>query len=402
MIAKKSQGWRSKLEFIRIYSSTYHNPIDPRLGKCFSCVNDTNAIKNILAGCKIVVATLCGVARMHHLTGWNKFSYIFIDEAAASMEPEALMAIVGVKQQDCHVILSGDHKQLGPVIKSQRAASLGLGQSLMERLLLNKLYNVNNDGNYDTRLQSRLRRNYRSHPAIVGIYNKLYYDNQLIPLAPLQKVGQAAKWSILPNGEFPILFNSTYGKTERARNSTSSFNELEAERVCWFVKFLLKNGLGDGIQVQQDEIGVVTPYLAQAKLLKRMLNLKDVEVGSVERYQGREKPVIIVSLVSSFMHPHFLSNPKRVNVFLSRAKFLMILIGNPTTLSENDDFKYIIDQCKQHGNCLSDDFTHEHISAKEPNQKQNDAEISSSSSTLHMDNLVMRLEHLGIYKKKCN
>ncbi|TDG51099.1 hypothetical protein AWZ03_002462 [Drosophila navojoa] len=316
-----------------------------------SVISADERFGDILKGCKIVVATLCGVAQMYLLTQYKAFSHIFIDEAAASMEAEALMGIAGVKRSNCHVILSGDPKQLGPVIKNKRAASLGLDKSLMERLLHNKLYKVDDDGSYDTRLQLRLRRNYRSHPEIVGIYNQLYYDNQLIPMAPLQKVNIAANWGLLPNGEFPILFNATYGKTEHKHNSTSSFNLLEAKAIYWCVKRLLTDGLGNDVRVQPDDIGVITPYLAQCKCLKDMLRW-DVEVGTVESYQGREKPIIIVSLVSSFMRPYFLSNPRRVNVLLSRAKCLLILIGNPESLGQNEDFQHIIDKCKLRGTFL--------------------------------------------------
>lgn len=405
------------MEFVRIYSGSYNKRIDPKLRKMFKCLRPAagKSFINILERCKIVVATLCGVAQMYFLTQYNKFSHIFIDEAAASMEAEALMGIAGVKSINCHVILSGDHKQLGPVIKNKRAASLGLDKSLMERLLLNKLFKVDDDGSYDTRLQIRLRRNYRSHPEIVGIYNQLYYDNQLIPMAPLQVVNKAANWSLLPtNGEFPILFCATYGKTEREHHSTSSFNLLEATAVDWFVKHLLKDGLGDGVQVMPDEIGIITPYLAQCKRLQNMLSW-DVEVGSVERYQGREKPIIIVSLVSSFMRPYFLSNPRRVNVLLSRAKDLMILIGNPESLSQNKDFQHIINKCKLRGTFLEDikkvdqkirlESYHHHqksesLSGKVPKGKVKaaDAAASSSSSVASTDYLVNKLKDLDIWR----
>jgi len=81
----------------------------------------------------IVVTTLCTVGIVN-LLNKPRFTHIFIDEAAASIEPETLLGMVGIMSKPCHVILSGDHKQLGAVIKNDRAASLGLAQSLMERL----------------------------------------------------------------------------------------------------------------------------------------------------------------------------------------------------------------------------------------------------------------------------
>ncbi|KAM8713640.1 hypothetical protein ACLKA7_013891 [Drosophila subpalustris] len=283
-------------------------------------------------------------------------THVFIDEAAASSEPELLLGIVHLKATSWHVILSGDHKQLGPVIKSKRASSLGLGQSLMGRLMDSELYQVDDNGSYDCRLQTRLRRNYRSHPEIVGLFNKLFYNNELIPVAPLERINQAAHWDMLSNGQFPILFQATFGKTQRPPLSHSSYNELEAEVLCWFVWNLLKRGLGNGSKVRQEDIGVITPYLAQCALLTKYLRQRGkfhVKVGSVESFQGREKPIIIASLVCSFTSAAFLSDPRRLNVLLSRPMSLLILIGNPISLSQSADLKFIIDQCKLHGHLLT-------------------------------------------------
>lgn len=295
----------------------------------------------------IVVATLC-YAGLRAARSLRKFTHIFIDEAASVSEPETLLAIAGIKHDKCHVILSGDHKQLGPIVKSKRAKALGMDCSVMERLMLHKMYEVKNNGKYDRTVQSRLRRSYRAHPEIISLYNKLFYDGNLIPVSPKTPVD----WSMLADRNYPILFQEIHGETEIETNSTSSFNMLEAQMVCWYVMLLLRDGLG-GVKLQQEDIGIITPYLAQYRLLRRMLRAikqEKVEVGTVERYQGREKRIMIASLVSSFSGASFLSNPRRINVLLSRSKLLLILIGNPITLSKNENFKYIIDQCMAHGN----------------------------------------------------
>ncbi|KAH8309341.1 hypothetical protein KR059_008345, partial [Drosophila kikkawai] len=306
----------------------------------------------------ITVATLCTVGRFvcDNLGKHNHFTHIFIDEAGASTEPETLIGIMGVKQSaDCHVILSGDHKQLGAVIKSNRAASLGLSHSLMERLLRSESYKLDGNGNYDRTLQTRLRQNYRSHPQIVRLFNELYYNGELIAKAPASEVNHAANWKLLPNGAFPIIFQATHGVTKREEHSTSSFNHLEAQVVCWYVKRLLQDGLGRGRMVNQSDIGIVAPYTAQGKVITQLLHSQghdNVEVGSVENYQGREKPIIIASLVRSFANMGFMRNPRRVNVLLSRPKSLLILVGNPVTLRHHKDFKLIIKECKRQGTYL--------------------------------------------------
>ncbi|XP_043072284.1 putative helicase mov-10-B.2 isoform X2 [Drosophila grimshawi] len=349
-------------QLMRLFSRSVYikglSSIQPLLLKHSNCAKNVyeHLRPEILCEYGIIVATLCVVGRLVTTDLGYFFTHIFIDEAGASTEPESLIGIVGVKQHDaCHVILSGDHKQLGPVIKSNRAAQLGLSHSLLERLLQSDVYAVDASGNYDHTLQTRLRRNYRSHPEIVGLYNKLYYNGELIAQAPPSEVNLAAKWHMLPNSTFPIIFQATHGVTGREADSPSSYNALEAEVLCWYVKSLLTQGLGGGVGVQPSDIGVVAPYAAQCKLISEKLRRKGystVEVGSVETYQGREKPIIIVTLVRSFASLGFMRSPRRVNVLLSRAKSLLILIGNPVTLRHHRDINFIIDECKLRGNYL--------------------------------------------------
>ncbi|KAI8039995.1 hypothetical protein M5D96_007420 [Drosophila gunungcola] len=342
----------------------------------------------------ITVATLCTVGRLvsDNLGKHNFYSHIFIDEAGAATEPEALIGIMGIKQTaDCHVILSGDHKQLGAVIKSNRAASLGLSQSLMERLLRSDCYRLDENGNYDRTLQTRLRRNYRSHPQIVRIFNDLYYNGELIPQAPAAEVSLAAHWSLLPNPSFPIIFQATHGRTEREQHSTSSYNQLEAKVLCWYVKRLIDDGLGRGNRVSQVDIGIVAPYTAQGKLITKLLQSQghpQVEVGSVETYQGREKPIIIASLVRSFANMGFMRNPRRVNVLLSRAKSLIILVGNPVTLRHHRDFKSIINSCKTQGTYLFKKKNSQDRPMFLPDMDEEESSDEESSSELEDDELT--------------
>ncbi|XP_030381830.1 helicase MOV-10 isoform X2 [Scaptodrosophila lebanonensis] len=350
-------------QLIRLFSRSSYGKglksVNPLLRKHSNCPGKTFETIDVddLRQYGIIVATLCTVGRLitDNLGKFNFFTHVFVDEAGASTEPESLIGIMGIKQQaDCHVILSGDHKQLGAVIKSDRAASLGLGNSLMERLLRSPCYALDGNGNYDHTIQTRLRRNYRSHPQIVRLYNELYYNNELLADAQPADVNMAAKWSLLQNGDFPIIFQATHGVTEREQHSTSTINTLEVKVLKWYVQRLFLNGI-KGACVQQKDIGIIAPYAAQVRLLKESmikLGYHDIEVGCVEAYQGREKPIILVSLVRSFFNLGFLRNPRRLNVMLSRAKSLLIIIGNPVTLRHHRDFKFIINECKKHGNYL--------------------------------------------------
>lgn len=181
---------------IRIYSKSIIEKgiqlIDSELLVNSNCKNGLHHYPSVkeIRQYGIIVATLCTVGKL--VTGdvgeMNFFTHIFMDEAGASTEPEALVGIMGIKSHsNCRVILSGDHKQLGPILKSDRAAQLGLERSLIERLLTSKCYVLDDNSNYDRTIQARLKRNYRSHPEIVRLYNHLYYNDELIAEAKAGK-----------------------------------------------------------------------------------------------------------------------------------------------------------------------------------------------------------------------
>lgn len=146
----------------------------------------------ILHEYRVVICTLSVVGKLatgklgRQSNGDPVYTHLVIDEVAAAMESESLVAITAVLAAQSSLIIAGDHKQLGPVLKSVRAKELGLDASLMDRLLERDCYRVDVDtGYYDRTIQTRLIRNYRSHPAIVNLYSGLYYNHSLEACAKL-------------------------------------------------------------------------------------------------------------------------------------------------------------------------------------------------------------------------
>ncbi|XP_062135558.1 uncharacterized protein LOC133845192 isoform X1 [Drosophila sulfurigaster albostrigata] len=277
------------------------------------------------------------------------FSHVFVDEAAASTEAEVLMGITCTIAPCTNLILSGDHKQLGPVLQSQRAGDWGLSVSLFDRLIKRECYRLDENGDYNVAVQTRLRRNYRSHPEIVSLYSKLYYDNELLTEAALENVNRAKNWFHTPNEDFPIMFHSVFGTTMNSKSSVSLCNNKEIDAVMDYVKDLMYFGI-NGQKLAETDIGIISPYKNQYQRIQEQLNMRNwhqIDCGSVELFQGKEKQIIIVSFVRSFTEKlGFLNNSRRLNVLLSRPMSLLILIGNPRTLSKNDEFKHIIDMCR--------------------------------------------------------
>jgi helicase MOV-10 len=274
------------------------------------------------------------------------FDYIFLDECAAASEPESLVPVIGLgtKNHDvitASIVILGDHKQLGASVKSDMAEFMGLGISLMERIMTKEQYKAGVHG-YNTNYITQLLDNYRCHPAVLQFSNAVFYDNILRARVNDQLRNFAINWELLSNREFPVLFHCVKTPSQVANNSTSSYNKKEIEIVKFYVEYLTKRGIG-GKKVIEEDIGIVTPYVAQLRKLRSVVN--SIEVGTAEYFQGREKKIIIVSTVKSCTSVGFLKNEKRLNVVLTRAQSLMIVVGNADTLQRDRLWRAFVHYC---------------------------------------------------------
>eukprot|EP00934_Nitzschia_sp_Nitz4_P000182 Nitzschia sp. Nitz4//scaffold53_size117307//33744//36839//NITZ4_003763-RA/size117307-processed-gene-0.7-mRNA-1//1//CDS//3329554184//182//frame0 len=261
-----------------------------------------------------------------------RFRQVLIDEATQAVEAEALIPIaMGAKQ----VVFVGDHCQLGPVVMCKTAAKAGLTQSLFERLVL--------IGNRPIRLQVQ----YRMHPALSEFPSNMFYEGSLqngVTEADRQLLslpGFAGKEDFpWPVPSKPMFFYSITGMEEISASGTSYLNRTEASYVEKVVTHLLRMG------VTPSQIGVITPYDGQKKYVSEYMRrsgalastlYEAIEVASVDAFQGREKDFILVSCVrsSETQGIGFLSDPRRLNVALTRARLGIVFLGNPRVLSKN-------------------------------------------------------------------
>lgn len=307
------------------------------IGYC--CVDDSVFMCPQLSDLKryrIIVSTYTS-AYLLHAEGMSRghFSHIFLDEAGQASEPETMVPLSHLCQRNTTIVLAGDPKQLGPVVFSKDAESWGLGKSYLERLFECRFYR---DGNKN--YVKKLLRNYRCHPSILHLPSELFYDGQLIPCKESDESSSA--WlDLLPKPEFPVLFVGVQGIDEREGSNPSWFNRIEASKVVEIIHDLTANKGLSG-----EDVGVITPYRQQVQKIRKALeslDLPDIKVGSVEQFQGQERKVIVVSTVRStikhneFDKVHylgFLSNPRRFNVAITRARSLLILVGNPHIISK--------------------------------------------------------------------
>ncbi|KAI5054863.1 hypothetical protein GOP47_0030008 [Adiantum capillus-veneris] len=323
-------------------------------GTFFSCPPLEKLVKY-----KVVVSTFFSVAMLEEKAlERGHFSHMFLDEAGQAMEPEALVAMASFKVPRSVVVLAGDHLQLGPVIRSRTAMKYGLGTSLLERLSALPLYNTSQTKSEPNSLAvTRLVRNYRSHQAILDIPSRLFYNGELIPSAPKDISDSMYGWEGLPNKKFPVLIVGVEGVDQREGKSPSWFNAQEVSKVIELVDKLKKWRQS---RLSDNDIGIISPYSQQVKKIKSALaskNMKLIKTGSVEQFQGQEKRVIIISMVRSvkaFLESDedpnfpFLHNPKRFNVAITRAKALLIVIGNPHVLDQHEHWKELLQYCLLH------------------------------------------------------
>ncbi|XP_060775441.1 putative helicase mov-10-B.1 isoform X2 [Neoarius graeffei] len=374
LLCERLLGFVDTHRLFRLYASSRDpRAVPQKLLKCSNWVESQGSFilppKETLMKYTIIVVTLITAGRL--VTGGvpvGHFTHIFIDEAGQAVEPECVVGIAGLLHPEkSHLILAGDPKQLGPVLRSPLAQQHGLGLSLLERLMTqNPLYQKNQDDhqNYDTCFVTKLLRNYRSHPAILKIPNELFYEDELQVFANQMEREAFCQWEHLPKKGFPVIFHGVMGKDDREANSPSFFNVNEIEVLVSYLKKLLQSHGKKGLpKLHATDIGIIAPYRKQVekmqkalKTVKELHQWKDIKVGSVEEFQGQEKMVIMVSAVRSSnnyvkmdqeFNIGFLTNEKRFNVAMTRAKALLIVVGNPVILSKNPTWQSFFQYCGQ-------------------------------------------------------
>ncbi|KAG8450883.1 hypothetical protein GDO86_003231 [Hymenochirus boettgeri] len=321
---------------------------------------------------KVIITTLVTAGRLVSANfPKGHFSHVFIDEAGHAVEPECVTAIAGIldvvdEKGNVHggqLVLAGDPKQLGPILRSPVAIEHGLGVSLLERLMTqNELYKKVNDL-YNPTFVTKLLRNYRSHPNILKIPNELFYDDELQVAADEIVSHSYCNWEKLPRKGFPIIFHGVLGKDEREGNSPSFFNVTEIEVLMMYLESLFQTQGKKGLsRISPKDIGIISPYRKQVEKIRQAIKIKlsgvsdvkELKVGSVEEFQGQERKVILISTVRSSQDYvkfdedfslGFLKNPKRFNVTITRAKALIILVGNPVILGKDANWSRFLKYC---------------------------------------------------------
>ncbi|KAL8595223.1 hypothetical protein ACOMHN_043376 [Nucella lapillus] len=325
-------------------------------------------------GVRVYITTLVTAGRLVSAQfDADHFTHLFVDEAGHATEPEAVSALAGLLYMKGdnpvgkQVVLAGDPKQLGPILRSPFAKKFKLDTSLMERLMDLPIYRRRDEPGaqdglyYDPLLITKLVQNYRSHPTILDVPNELFYNGDLVTSGLPELTHLMCDWEPLPNRQKPLIFHAVIGEDMQEASSPSFFNPFEVRQVMHYVERLVNQTSPRGVPITQDHIGIISPYSKQVQKIRGELKrqgMDKVKVGSVEEFQGQERLIIIVSTVRSnprFLNTDnkftigFLQNNKRFNVAVTRPKALLIVIGNPNVLRHNRSWSTFVEYCKVNG-----------------------------------------------------
>jgi len=324
---------------------------------------EEKVVGEILRNSNVVLATNVGAAsslfnRMSDTKGEPiSFDLVIIDEAAQALEASCWIPLLRGKR----AVLVGDHKQLPPTIKCNvREVQQGLGRTLFERLMLA----YDNNPNCRSKM---LEVQYRMHKDISDWASEAMYNGKLIshdsvkdrqlstlPVVSERMATQTEKEEgsadELENVTMMLIDTTGCDMHETANDAGSRFNEGEANIVVSHVHSLIKLGL------RAQDIAVITPYNGQVELLRKLLlpDVPKLEIRSVDGFQGGEREAVVLSLVRSSEKGGqdgigFLSDERRLNVAITRAKRHVAVICDCETVSKNKFIKGLIDWLEEKG-----------------------------------------------------
>jgi superfamily I DNA and/or RNA helicase len=294
--------------------------------------------EDVLESVQVITCTLVGASNRHirHLS----FETVFIDEAAQALEPGCWIPIAKGQR----IVLAGDHHQLPPTEKSEKAAQEGLRETQFEKC---------NQRQPDTARMLTVQ--YRMHAHIMGFSSEKFYGGQLVPHPSVRHAGLEA-YDLRFAPDWPVEFIDTAGcgfLEVAIPESRSTANPEEANLLLERLAQLLEP-YGPIEQAEHQHapltIGVIAPYRAQINYLKDAIEDNEVlnglllhrrlSVGTVDSFQGQERDIIAISLTRSNPQGEigFLSDIRRMNVGMTRARRKLLLVGDSSTLCSHPFF----------------------------------------------------------------
>ncbi|ADY51935.1 AAA ATPase [Pseudopedobacter saltans DSM 12145] len=273
--------------------------------------------EDLLNKAQVITATLVGVN--NYAIKDRDYDIVVIDEAAQALEPACWIPVLRSRK----VIFAGDHLQLPPTVKSKEAEKLGLSSTLLEK---NMGFHPEAVSLLTT--QYRMNKEINDYPSIELYESKLHADRSVATRKLDQK-------------DIPVEFVDTAGCSfDEKINGTSVYNPEEANFTLKHLTGLLQNH-----NKAKYSVAVISPYKQQVELLKELIEdwedlkpfLAQIDINTIDSFQGQERDIVYISLTRSNSENAigFLSDIRRMNVAITRARMKLVVIGDSGTLSKN-------------------------------------------------------------------
>jgi predicted DNA helicase len=290
---------------------------------------------DLLSKAQVVTATLVGAN--HYTVRHLKYRTVVIDEAGQALEPACWIPILKGQK----LVLAGDHCQLPPTIKSEEAARKGLANTLLEKCV-----------QLHPEAVVLLEEQYRMHETIMGYSSQVFYGNKL------KAHGSVAK-HVLFDADKPLAFIDTAGcGFDEKQDGTSTTNPEEAAFLFRHLTQLVGELSKQYEAASFPSIAVISPYKQQVELLKEQLihspTLKElngrISVNTIDSFQGQERDIVYIGMTRSNADNKigFLSDTRRMNVAMTRARKKLVVIGDSATLSQLPFYADFISYAEQH------------------------------------------------------
>ncbi len=326
----------------RKHTENYHqkiNRLKERAAELEMRINGT-----LFSETRVVACTLVGSA--NKILVGQKFSTLFIDEAA-----QALEAACWIPLRRCNrIILAGDHQQLPPTIKNFEAARAGLSQTLMERIVRHQPSTV-----------TLLKVQYRMNDAIMRFSSDWFYDGQVesapdVSYRSILDLDTPMQWIDTSSINSDTEEDPTSYDEEYVGENHGRINRAEARLTLKLLEDYIEKIGKQRFLDERLDVGIISPYKVQTQHLRSLIKKRDffkpfrslITVNTVDGFQGQERDIMLISLVRSNEKGQigFLSDLRRMNVAITRARMKLIIIGNAATLAHNSFYKRLYEYIK--------------------------------------------------------
>lgn len=323
-----------ELRLQRKHADSWHQKMD-RL-KSRATELELRIRSSLFGEARVIASTLTGAA--NRVLEGEKYSTLFIDEAAQALEAACWIAI----RKAGRVILAGDHCQLPPTVKSIMALKGGLGKTLMERIVENKPETV-----------TLLKMQYRMNEQIMKFSSEWFYHGMVESAPTVSHRG-------ILDYDTPMMWIDTAecdGKEEFVGENFGRINRAEAELTLQTLQQYLEKIGKQRILEESIDVGIISPYRAQVQLLRKELRKREffrpyrhlLTVNTVDGFQGQERDIILISLVRSNDGGDigFLRDLRRMNVAITRARMKLIILGSSETMTSHPFYKKLYEYVGQ-------------------------------------------------------